>query len=478
MLVDLRLSKNAAERSKDGALAATSAVVRALADGAVDASSVRVECDWIQYRNNFREPIALRQVLGRRRRGTEVAIDLRQLEKLDADAALSSVLASDPVGVVHLEPWLPLSESCIWRFNALYWSELALWEEVSGKGYEQALPGGASGGTDTEANRDLILGLFKVWDGLAQRRSLPEQLTVLELGVGNGNQARTWLEQFVRIDHEMGTDYYRRLHYLMGDYSKHVLDLARANVSEFLDRTSTLALDAARPSDTLRFLEKKIFFVYISNVYDNLPTDEIVCLDDELYRVEVRAFLPASRVASLVSRLGSKADISDLVAKLLKFGPTLLAETSEPFSDPVDAGRFWQEVWSGLRLEERYVPLGALDLYRVCEGVSAELIDPCVDGFGDVRFHMSNGAAASFVDTLPLLHPLGSLVCHDLFVTDLDQYRVGFRGPGKYEGSVVNWVNGPVLAAIASRFGYHATFDAMEHGSNRRIVTMTARSRD
>ena len=42
--------------------------------------------------------------------------------------------------------------------------------------------------------------------------------------------------------------------------------------------------------------------------------------------------------------------------------------------------------------------------------------------------HVSNGALASFADTLPLLHPYGRLQCHDLFVTDRDQYRPGSAG--------------------------------------------------
>jgi hypothetical protein len=34
--------------------------------------------------------------------------------------------------------------SCVWRFNALYWQALADWEKVTGRAYEQALPGGES----------------------------------------------------------------------------------------------------------------------------------------------------------------------------------------------------------------------------------------------------------------------------------------------------------------------------------------------
>lgn len=44
---------------------------------------------------------------------------------------------------------------------------------------------------------------------------------------------------------------------------------------------------------------------------------------------------------------------------------------------------------------------------------------------------VNNGAVASFVDTIPLLHPYGRLICHDLFVTDVHAYRTGFRSPGK-----------------------------------------------
>ena len=44
--------------------------------------------------------------------------------------------------------------------------------------------------------------------------------------------------------------------------------------------------------------------------------------------------------------------------------------------------------------------------------------------------HVSNGALASFTDTLPLLHPFGRLVCHDLFLTEAGQYQPASR-PGQ-----------------------------------------------
>src|SRR5205085_11758383 len=104
---------------------------------------------------------------------------------------------------------------------------------------------------------------------------------------------------FRGLDEERGRDYYARLDYLMGDYSPHVLELARANVTGHGDHVSSLVLDALRPTETLGFLRYKAFLVYISNVYDNLPTDEIVRIGGHLFQVEVRAVLHRSEAEAL-----------------------------------------------------------------------------------------------------------------------------------------------------------------------------------
>jgi hypothetical protein len=473
-------------------------VLHAARDGSVDLARLRVVCDWIQYRQNFRDPVALRLVepwpleIARASRdgngngsdlpAWEVAIDLRRTASDGFEDQLRTLLNgdADAIALLPLERWVPGTRSIIWGFNALYWKALSLWEQATGRGYEQALPGGQSDARNVAAARDLILELFEVWDGLAARRALPEELHVLELGVGNGNQARTWLDEFQRLDQETGREYYRRLHYLMGDYSPPVLERARANVTHHGDRVSSLVLDAMRPTETLGFLRYKAFLVYISNVYDNLPTDEVARIGGHLYQVQVRAGLSRSVAAEIAFSLGvTPPELPDLVSRLLRLGPALLSEAlTDRFPAPADAVAFWRAVWEGLRLEERYVPLEALDTYDVAPGVSGELLRPIALSSGDVRMHVSNGATASFSDTLPLLHPLGVLQCNDLFVTDVGQYATSFRGPGKYDGSVVNWVNGPMLAAIGSRRGFDVTFEPFAHRAGTNVLTMSARARD
>jgi len=465
----------------------------------VDPARLRVVCDWVQYKDSFREPVVLRQIApsaletaAAHRDGTregeperyEIAIDVRRRDLATLSTDLQRVLAeaahADDAGRLYLEEWGASSGSCVWAFNTLYWRALSLWEQATGRGYEQALPGGESDATNLAAARELILQLFALWDDLAARRALPDELHVLELGVGNGNQARVWLDEFQRLDRELGKNYYQRLQYLMGDYSPHVLDRARATVSHHADRLSSLVLDAMRPTDTLGFLRYKAFLVYISNVYDNLPTDEVVRLGGHLFLVQVRAFLAAEAGERLAQGLGVAATaVPDLVSRLLRLGPELLAEAAPAtFPTPLTAVRFWRDVWHELRLAERYVPLEELDAYRVAPDITGETLRPIAESNGDLRLHVSNGAVASFADTLTLLHPLGELRCTDLFVRDLDQYTTGFRGPGKYDGSVVNWVNGPLLVAVGHRHGYEVTFEPFAHRAGSNVQTMIARVRE
>ncbi|MGH2583665.1 MAG: class I SAM-dependent methyltransferase [Dehalococcoidia bacterium] len=479
----------------------------AMRDAPVDLARLRVVCDWVQYKQNFREPVDVRRIVPHaleavraRRNGAngaagsegahdayEVAVDLRRTESVDLAAQLACALAPahahDAICDLrqYLEGWGSGRASCMWGFNALYWNALGLWEQATGREYEQALPGGESDARNTAAAREMILELFRVWDGLAERRALPEDLHVLELGVGNGNQARVWLDEFRRLDRERHGEYYRRLHYLMGDYSPHVLERARENVRHHAERVSSLVLDARSSSATLGFLRSKAFLIYISNVYDNLPTDEIVRLGGHLFRVETRAYLPGLTAAQIASDLEMRPEeLPDLVGRLVQLGPELLAAAApERFpGGPLAAVAFWRAVWEGVRLQERYVPIEELDTYEVAPGIGGEILRPIVEANGDVRMHVSNGAAASFIDSLPLLHPFGVLQCHDLFITEIEQYQTGFRGPGKYDGSVVNWVNGPLLAALGRRHGFDVSFQPFGHRTGSNVTTLTARVRE
>jgi hypothetical protein len=235
---------------------------------------------------------------------------------------------------------------------------------------------------------------------------------------------------------------------------------------------SVIGLDALNPLKTLAFLRYKMLYVHLTNVYDNLPTDELVRRDGRYYLVEGRAYLPAAAAETLAARHDvAPAELPRLVDRLLEVGP-------EAIGDRGSGVGFWREVWDALRLEERLVALDDLTQAPMPPGLDGHHLEEMLrDAPDDVRFHLSRGAAESFLNTLPLLHPRGYLQVQDIFVTSMDEYRLGFRGPGKLDGSVVNWVNGPLLRAVAARAGYDVHFAPFRYrpGSKTSILYTTQR---
>ena len=484
MLIEVRPVRRLREGRVDLLSSVGSVVDRLVDDDDVDLRAVRVVCDWIQYKQNFRDTVDVRAVLDESSTvRMEMAVDLRRVSQHDVATLTKAALEHHRGGLsdrTYLEDWTPGRDSCIWRFNELFWQFLRLWEAASGMEYEAALPGGASDARNREAVREQIEGLFATWDVLEARRALPEDLCVLELGVGNGNFAQAFFEEFARLDAAHGRDYYRRLHYFMGDYSPHVLERAQAAVTGHASHTSAIVLDARRPAATLGFLRGKLFLVYLSNVYDNLPSDEVATIGGRPYLVETRAYLPPDEAEGIARAVNVALErLGPLVHRLLTLGPELLSEACpELFTSLEQAVDFWRDVWNVLRLEERYAPLDGLASYQPSPGLSGELLRPLLEARGDTRMHVSNGSLSSFSETLPLLHPYGTLRCHDLFLTDHRDYGSSFFGPGKYDGSVVNWVNGPLLAHVGARLGYTVNFTAFTHRSGSNVKTLTAQVRD
>ncbi|MGH3773547.1 MAG: hypothetical protein ACRDRW_19500 [Pseudonocardiaceae bacterium] len=251
-------------------------------------------CDWIQYRNNFRDVVDIRPILAASGPESEltpvplaavliedemeVAIDVRRSGEVPLKQLTGELIRARSGDVdssrIYLEPWLPTSRR-----------------------YEQALPGGQSDARNRDAVREIISGLFTLWDCLAARTALPEELYVVELG------------------------------YLLCDYSPHVLELARVAVADHAQHVSSFVLDATTPRTALGFLRHKIFLVYISNAYDNLPTDEVAQLGGRTYIVQTRAYLPKDAAAKIGQPVSVSPDqVPELIRKLLRLGPALLAE--------------------------------------------------------------------------------------------------------------------------------------------------------
>jgi hypothetical protein len=442
--------------------------------------TLRVHLDWIQYRANFREPIILRRAADSRGEPlplAEIAVDLRQAEPGQLRDAIARALAAlapsaEDDGRLLLDGFGPLRDSIIWQFNRLFWQRLGEWERASGRGFEEALPTGRSDANHPQAVTDSVGDFWTLLRDMDKRGHLPAEIFALEIGVGSGTRAGLWLDRFRALDEERGTGYYPRLRFLLGDYSLPTLDRALAAVARHQDAVSVLALDALNPFRTLSFLRYKVLYVHLTNVYDNLPHDELVRRDGRFYLVEARAYLPTERAQQIAETFGvTPPDLPRLVSRLLQVGPEVMSESSRGVA-------FWRAVWEAVRLEERLVALDDLSQVPLPAGLDQSHLENLLgQAPEDVRFHLSRGAAESFVNTLPLLHPRGYLQVQDIFVTSMDGYRQGFRGPGKLDGSVVSWVNGALLRAVGARAGYDVHFAPFRYrpGSRTSILYTTQR---
>ena len=445
--------------------------------------SLRLHLDWIQYRGNFREPVTIRRAADQRGGPlalAEIAVDLRQVPAGELRPVLAAALRGAAAegdermgdGRLHLDDWSPVRDSVIWRFNRLFWQRVADWESATGRGFEEALPSGRSDANHPEAVADAVADFWTLCRDLDKKGALPAELFALEIGVGSGQRAGRWLDRFRALDDERGTGYYPRLRFLLGDYSVPTLDRAFAAVGGHRDCVSLIPLDALNPQKTLAFLRYKILYIHLTNVYDNLPHDELVRRDGRLYVVEVRAYLRPDDAARVAESAGLRPEaLPRAVEQLLLVGPEALGERARGIT-------VWQSVWAALRLEERLVGLDDVAQAPLPPGLDQNhLEDLLAEAPDDVRFHVSRGAAESFVHTLPLLHPRGYLQVQDIFVSEMREYRYGFRGPGKLDGAVVNWVNGALLRAIGARAGYDVHFAPFRYreGSRTSILYTTPR---
>ena len=124
--------------------------------------------------------------------------------------------------------------------------------------------------------------------------------------------------------------------------------------------------------------------VHTTNVYDNLPDEEVVRRDGRLYFVQVRAYVPMADVVRLSARFDIPADKlrATVIFRLLEGGTDFLG-------DPSRGVAFWMKLWKAIRLEERLVLVEDLPDFPFPEGLDATKVEDILkDAPSDFRFHL------------------------------------------------------------------------------------------
>ena len=443
---------------------------------------LQFELDWIQYRQNFRDVVMATQGYTNRCDVPppimDIHIDTRQVkpETLRADLGRALRVAGSELSAadrIPLEDYKSMRRSIVWEFNKFYWRHLNAWEAAAGQGYDQALPGGGSDGHNPKAIADDVEEFLDLLQEMKQADKLPPEINLLEIGVGSGSRCAQWLDQFEAADRERGTAFYPMTRFHMGDYSNDTLNKARPAVARHIQQCEFVPMDAANPIKALPHLRHKVMQVHLTNVYDNLPDEEVVRRDGNLYFVQVRAYVPLAAA----QRLSEAYDVP--IAQFQDRVLHMIEQGFSAFGGPERGVPFWQQLWAAVRLEERLVRLEDLPEFPFPDGLDAGRMDDILtEAPNDFRFHLSSGALESFVRTLPLLHPQGYLQVFDIFVTDMAQYRTGFFGPGKLDGSLLNWVNGALLKEVAHREGYDVHFRPFKYRKDTKTSILYTTRRD
>lgn len=460
-----------------------STLLSLLEQGEIDPNTLghlNVHIDWVQYKSNFREPVTIRRVV----RDDEllpladIAVDLRQIQPETMRQSLSEALnGAGPDALqkprrVYLESFTPMRSSIIWTFNSVFWKYLPIWEQSSGKGYEKALPGGQSDGHNVQAIQDSINEFWEQLHKIDSQHLLPPEIYILEIGVGTGERARRFLEGFRTLDCEKGTLYYPKLRFLAADYSVATLNRVMETLEAHRQLTTFVEVEAMNPFKALSHLRYKVMLITLSNVYDNLPTDELVLRDGKLFFIEVQAYVSAAEVQRICEKYVIPVErFEQSVHRLLQDGPGSFETLEQGMG-------FWREVWAAVRLEERLVSAHNLSEAHLPNGMKPSYIEGLIENApANIRFHLSSGATESFINTIPLLHPRGCLQVQDIFVEKLTDYLHGFRGPGKLDGSIVNWVNGALLEVVGAQSGYDVHFAPFKYrkGSKTSVLYTTQR---
>ena len=460
--------------------------------------ALSIHFDRIQYKHHFRLPVALRRFFdsaGNALPRTQIVVDIRQFQSADrfranVRAALEQLVDQDQSddACLALEDFAGLSQSVSWSINSVFWNRLRDFEQATGVNYDDSIGG------STDHNLAYVRSTARAhFDRIQDHKLSGQRLYVVEIGVAATHRARAFLDELKRISELTHTRHYEQTTYVLADRSLDILERSAVELREEHPNVEAVRIDAANPLAALEPFKGKVMHVHLCNVYDNLPTNKVARIDGELYHIEGRAFLSRKTLASLSEKHGlSEGDHRELVEHLETWSGSAERGVSETLDwvqkRLTSSGKpalayvgWWMELFAQLRTEHRYVKLpddAPLKLGNTPGlEISIERLQKHLEGNRDIQIHLNEQALAGFVQLLDVLHPRGVLEVVDLFVQRIEEYEQRFKGPAKYDGSTVNWLNGPLFREIAQRVGFNVRFNSFKPFDPKSVSVIMLASR-
>ncbi|MGH7908140.1 MAG: SAM-dependent methyltransferase, partial [Candidatus Binataceae bacterium] len=409
-------------------------------------------------------------------------IDVAQLEKRDdfAAALLSEIensVAERETAALDRD-FVSYDQSCVWNFNRAFWRFLRVWENVTGKSYQRALPKGKAESNHQEFI-DAAAARFAGHVRELEREgaiAAADELWICEKAPGSGGFIAGMLD-YLRARHPA---YYRRMRVVLADISADVLSIA----ANELKRRGHLPCPAEGPRiffwplgggrgpdlEGGELIEEppRQRFLYIrhANFFDQLPARLFAKIGSRYYELYVQAVIDPERLSKIEAR--HRLTLADLRA--------VIDETTDLTAlDPELKARyihFWSEIWLAVKFNESYRPIERLAEAHP-DGAEIERI---FAGLDDVRFVTSDAAIATMRRDLELLHPEYGYACFtDIFLQRAAEFKERWIELAKYDNGVWVGANGVLMAHLLGREGYQCGYFPVELtlGAPSAVYTMT-----
>ena len=455
-------------------------------------SRFRTYWNRITYKHHFRAPVAFRPFVKNDADEVtftgewELAIDLRQHPSpLALAEAIRRTLErvahgkTESGGGVVIGDYVPYTRSLVWKFNDAFWQHKTTFMTAHNRDYRDAIHG------SPDMNEALTRHTAeKFLNQLKAIGDTGDEYVYVEIGIASVERARIFIGMLVELARSQGIEQLLKpMTYVLADFSDSVLSEAESELGTVRNgiQLAYLRLQAEAPLQALSPYAGRIMRVHSTNVTDNFPTDKAAQIDGNHYHIEARLYLPAEKLQALVEKYNlNRQRLAENLQQLSKHNSEVTEFLNHYQLDfrnklgTVEGDRqfyhFWYDLWNGFKLEERYVEIPSLIDLRFIESPEipdqGKVLQEILTQYPhNVWIHLSNRAIEGALQLLQLLHPKGVLEIIDLLVTEISDYhhvpprmssktgrplyRSGFKGPAKYEGSAVDWINARLLRAMA-----------------------------
>ncbi|MCX5694401.1 MAG: ROK family protein, partial [Candidatus Omnitrophica bacterium] len=287
---------------------------------------------------------------------------------------------------------------------------------------------------------------------LDERGCLPEEIIVLEIGIGNAQNAINFIRAFRCLDEESQKGYFSRLQYRMCDFSEQMLADARSMpvFSQDLNGVVTfIHLDALSQPP---FAKGEILLYRHNELYDDLPGQVII---EKRYGeiFEVYGSLRARRNCAIIDK--DWAVISpEQFRKEYWPDPKKLSQLHESYVDIVEI----TEELCPSDLETIFSGYADID-----KSVVVPVLNETLDKFSEGRIPVNMGAVINLVNYLSILNEYGYVQFYDYGFESMAEYADTYLGETvqtrRFSLNATVDVNFELLKKIAEAFGFEAEMD-------------------